>query len=53
MMAAVRADVEILLEFKHVDQCATVWALEPEAFWHVFAPVEAAQARFAENAHGS
>lgn len=46
-----RTDVEILLELKHMDQCATVRALEPEALWHVFAPVKTAQARFAKNAH--
>ena len=53
MMAAMRADVEILLEFQHVDQSAAVRALEPEAFWHVFTSIEAAQARFTENAHGN
>jgi hypothetical protein len=44
--------LEILLELQGVDHRPAVGAFHPEAFRHVFTSIKAAQAGFAENAHG-
>lgn len=52
-MRTVRTDLEVLLEFQVVDHGLAIRALVPKAFRHVFTAVVAAQAGFAEDAHGS
>ena len=52
MVRAMRADLGILLQLQIVDHGTTVRAFVPQAFRHVFTAVVAAQAGFAENAHG-
>ena len=53
MVRTMRADLKVLLEFKHVDQGVAVRAFDPESFGHVFpAVIAVAEARFVENTHG-
>jgi hypothetical protein len=53
MLAALDADVEVLLEFEGVDEGPTIWTFHPEALGHIFTSIKAAEAGFAENAHGN
>jgi hypothetical protein len=53
VVVAILANVEVLLELENVDQGAAVRALDPQALGHVFTSIEAAEAGFAENTHGS
>jgi len=51
VMAAMIANVVVLLELKRVDHRVTVRTFDPETFRHVIAAVVGAEAGFAENAH--
>ena len=51
MVAAMRADLKVLLQLENVYQRATFWALDPKSFRYVIAFLLPAQEWFLENAH--